>query len=130
MGCSPIYLINRDPQETQAVVDHFPDLELIPLMDEATTKAELKKQADGHKRLCVGVGAIPAIDPVTDAEKMVRCPSSSVRMVLKRGDRCTPLPRRCWSSLICAKRGISRASISWKCLTSRGARVSIVKLGS
>lgn len=72
MGCSPIFLINRDPSETQAVVDHFPNVNLIPLMDEATAREELQKQNAAGKRLCVGVGAIPAIDPVTDAEKMVR----------------------------------------------------------
>lgn len=72
MGVSPIFLINRDPAETKAVVDHFPHLDLIPLSDEATTREQLQKQSDAGKRLCVGVGAIPAIDPVTDAEKMVR----------------------------------------------------------
>lgn len=71
LGCSVIYLINRDPAETQSIVDHFPQLKLVAIDSVDQIKSLLAANAEQGVRMPVVVGAIPAIAPVTDAEKMV-----------------------------------------------------------
>lgn len=71
LGVSTIFLLNRDESETAAVMKHYPQYNIIHLTSLEQAKAETTKlQQSGH-RLRIGVGAIPAIEPVTDAEKMV-----------------------------------------------------------
>lgn len=65
MGLSPIFLVNRDPSETQEIIKHFPqyDLRALESVDEWT-------QAEEDSVVC-GVGAIPSFEPVTPGEKNV-----------------------------------------------------------
>ena len=71
LGCGPIYLINRDPAETQSIVNHFPQLELVPIESVDQMQSLLRANAAKGVRIPVIVGAIPAIAPVTEAEKRV-----------------------------------------------------------
>ncbi|KAJ9478917.1 putative Pentafunctional AROM polypeptide (putative) [Pseudozyma hubeiensis] len=73
LGLSPIYLLNRDAEETQAVVDHFgTSLDLRPLRSVEAWEAEEKRRQDGQVGpIACAVGAIPAFTPQTDSEKMV-----------------------------------------------------------
>ncbi|GAA5838604.1 hypothetical protein JCM3766R1_006028 [Sporobolomyces carnicolor] len=65
MNLSPIYLINRDPDETRAMIDSFPQYRLVALEDDA-----LWNEDDAEKCKVV-VGAIPSLEPQTAGEKMV-----------------------------------------------------------
>jgi len=71
LGCGPIYLINRDPAETQSIVDHFTQLELVPIESVEQMQSLLRANVAKGVRIPVIVGAIPAIAPVTEAEKRV-----------------------------------------------------------
>jgi len=67
LGCSPIYLVNRDSQEVQEVVEHFAEtlaVEMIHLSSVAT--------ADKISAPKFIVGAIPDFPPATPAEATVR----------------------------------------------------------
>ncbi|PWZ03568.1 NAD(P)-binding protein [Testicularia cyperi] len=73
LNLSPIYLLNRDAEETQAVLDHFGDsLDLRPLrsVEAFEREQELRNSGEiGH--VACAVGAIPAFAPQTEDEKMV-----------------------------------------------------------
>lgn len=73
MGLSPIYLLNRDADETQAVVDHFGatvDLRPLRSVEAYEREAALRESGEvGH--VACAVGAIPAFAPQTEDEKMV-----------------------------------------------------------
>lgn len=73
LGLSPIYLLNRDAEETQAVLDHFGDsLDLRALRSVEAYEAEAAKRDSGEiGHVACAVGAIPAFAPQTDDEKMV-----------------------------------------------------------
>ncbi|GAA6003487.1 hypothetical protein JCM10207_000355 [Rhodosporidiobolus poonsookiae] len=71
IGLSPIYLINRDASETAAIVAQFPDLDLRPLETVEQVQQELEATEKQGIRLAAGTGAIPSIEPQTDAEKNV-----------------------------------------------------------
>ncbi|GAC93626.1 hypothetical protein PHSY_001191 [Pseudozyma hubeiensis SY62] len=73
MGLSPIYLLNRDAAETQAVVEHFGNsLDLRPLRSIEAYNAEAAKRDAGEiGHIACAVGAIPAFAPETPDEKMV-----------------------------------------------------------
>ncbi|KAJ1027661.1 hypothetical protein NDA16_002000 [Ustilago loliicola] len=70
---SPIYLLNRDAEETQAAIDHFgSSLDLRPLRSIEAYEAEALKRESGEVgHIACAVGAIPAFTPQTDSEKMV-----------------------------------------------------------
>ncbi|GAA5915169.1 uncharacterized protein JCM6883_001754 [Sporobolomyces salmoneus] len=65
MNLSPIYILNRDPLETRAMIDSFPQYQLVALEDEEQWNEE---EAEKCK---VIVGAIPSMEPQTEGEKMV-----------------------------------------------------------
>lgn len=65
MALSPIYLVNRDPDETQAIVASFPQFDL-----RAVESVEEWDAACEDAIACV-VGAIPSFEPVTEGEKKV-----------------------------------------------------------
>jgi len=73
LGLSPIYLLNRDAEETQAAIDHFgSSLDLRPLRSIEAYEAEALKRESGEVgHIACAVGAIPAFTPQTDSEKMV-----------------------------------------------------------
>jgi hypothetical protein len=71
LGLSPIFLVNRDPTETAAVISQFPDLDLRALETVEQVKVELEALEKKGTRLAAGTGAIPSIEPQTDAEKNV-----------------------------------------------------------
>lgn len=73
LGLSPIYLLNRDAQETQAVLDHFgTSLDLRPLRSVQAFKDEAAKRESGEiGHVACAVGAIPAFAPQTEQEQMV-----------------------------------------------------------
>ncbi|GJN89458.1 hypothetical protein Rhopal_002444-T1 [Rhodotorula paludigena] len=71
LGLSPIFMINRDADETQAIMDQFPDYDLRPLETVEQAEAELEKTTSQGITLCAGTGAIPSIEPATEAEKNV-----------------------------------------------------------
>ncbi|EGG07639.1 uncharacterized protein MELLADRAFT_35329 [Melampsora larici-populina 98AG31] len=69
LNLSPIYLINRDHEETLGVMGQFPHLDLRAILDEEDFEAECTGRFS--KPIPIGVGCIPALEPVTDQEKMV-----------------------------------------------------------
>lgn len=69
LNLSPIYLINRDHEETLGVMGQFPDLDLRAILDEEDFEAECTGRFS--KPIPIGVGCIPALEPITDQEKMV-----------------------------------------------------------
>lgn len=72
LGLSPIYLVNRDRDELHDVVAHFaavdPTVTLCPLY----TMDEWIQLRETASPVVAGVSAIPAVEPVSDAEKIVR----------------------------------------------------------
>lgn len=74
LGLSPLYLLNRDEQETRDVVDHFSNMniDLRPLhsLEAFAYERALRDQGKVGQIACA-VGAIPAFEPVTPSEKMV-----------------------------------------------------------
>ncbi|ORY56197.1 hypothetical protein BCR35DRAFT_335500 [Leucosporidium creatinivorum] len=71
IGLSPIYLVNRDLEETASIVEQFKDWDLRPLETVEEAKGALAKGEKEGVRLAAGVGAIPSIEPKTEAEKRV-----------------------------------------------------------
>ncbi|KAK4702194.1 hypothetical protein P7C70_g4032, partial [Phenoliferia sp. Uapishka_3] len=71
IGLSPIYLVNRDADETAAIVAQFSDWDLRPLESVEAAKAALAEGDKSGVKLAASVGAIPSIEPVSDAEKLV-----------------------------------------------------------
>lgn len=69
MGLSPIYLMNRDQSEVDALFECFPELPLVHLKNIA--EAEKILAEPGRPPIVAIVGAIPAYLPVTDAERGV-----------------------------------------------------------
>ncbi|TNY19789.1 hypothetical protein DMC30DRAFT_447655 [Rhodotorula diobovata] len=73
LGCAPIYVVNRDEGETEAMRAHFAkwrwDVRALRSVGDAERELEgLEK--DGGRVVC-GVGAIPCAEPTTDGERMV-----------------------------------------------------------
>ena len=71
LGMSRIYLINRDEAETAAIVAQFAHLDLRPLQTITSAQQALRELDAQGLKLVAGVGAIPSIEPVTEAEKNV-----------------------------------------------------------
>ncbi|PWN33454.1 uncharacterized protein FA14DRAFT_105396, partial [Meira miltonrushii] len=74
LGLSPLYLLNRDEQETKDVVQHFSsmDIDLRPLHSVEAFAYERALRDEGKiGQIACAVGAIPAFEPVTPSEKMV-----------------------------------------------------------
>jgi hypothetical protein len=71
LGAAPIFLINRDPTETAAIIAQFPDLDLRALETVKQVEEELAALEGKGIRLAAGTGAIPSIEPQSDAEKNV-----------------------------------------------------------
>ncbi|KPV78369.1 uncharacterized protein RHOBADRAFT_65904 [Rhodotorula graminis WP1] len=73
LGCSPIYIVNRDERETEGMTSHFAaagwDVRPLRSVDEA--RAELDRLESEGGRVVCGVGAIPCVEPTTEGEKMV-----------------------------------------------------------
>jgi len=67
LGCSPIYLVNRDPREVRDVVDHFANTLSVELIHLSSAAA-----ADKIPSPKFIVGAIPDFPPATHAEFNVR----------------------------------------------------------
>ena len=67
LGCSPIYLVNRDIQEIQDVIDHFADKLDVQLVHLSSVALADKIAAPKYI-----VGAIPDFPPSTPAEFTVR----------------------------------------------------------
>jgi shikimate 5-dehydrogenase len=85
MALSPIYLINRDPVETQAMIASFPQYNLVALEDEKEWNEEKAEACQ------IVVGAIPSLEPVTEGEKMVYRVSEKV---FELGEKVGGGPRR------------------------------------
>ncbi|GAA6004385.1 hypothetical protein JCM10207_000697 [Rhodosporidiobolus poonsookiae] len=71
LNSSPIFILNRDPAETQAVVQHFPGVDLRPLTSIEQTAQELEVLRASGVSLVGGVGCVPSYEPKTDGEKRV-----------------------------------------------------------
>lgn len=71
LGCSPIFVINRSEEETNAVVAHFPSVNLRPLTSVEEAERELEELEKGGGRVVCGVGAVPCYRPETEEEKKV-----------------------------------------------------------
>lgn len=73
LGLGPLYLLNRDKSETDAVINHFGDsidLRAIRTDEEYDHQSVLRQSGQvGH--IVAAVGAIPAFQPRTGDEKMV-----------------------------------------------------------
>ncbi|GAA5852000.1 hypothetical protein JCM8547_000123 [Rhodosporidiobolus lusitaniae] len=71
LGLSPIFLVNRDPVETAAIIAQFPALNLRALTSVEEAEKELDELESRGVKLAAGTGAIPSIEPQTEGEKMV-----------------------------------------------------------
>ncbi|GAA5833967.1 hypothetical protein JCM9279_004176 [Rhodotorula babjevae] len=73
LGCSPIYVVNRDEDETERMTKHFGasgwDVRALRSVGEAERELEGLEREGG--RVVCGVGAIPCVEPTTTGEKMV-----------------------------------------------------------
>ncbi|KAK4047287.1 hypothetical protein OIO90_006248 [Microbotryomycetes sp. JL221] len=65
LGIDKIFLINRDPEETRAIIKSFPGYNLSAL------NSVDDWQAEHESNVACGVGAIPSIPPITEGEKNV-----------------------------------------------------------
>ncbi|UZJ55200.1 hypothetical protein CBS101457_004520 [Exobasidium rhododendri] len=74
LGLSPLYLLNRDEQESLDVVQHFStmNIDLRPLRSmEAYERERALREQGKVGKVVAAVGAIPAFEPATADEKMV-----------------------------------------------------------
>jgi quinate dehydrogenase len=71
LGCSPIFLVNRDEDEMRAVVQHFPKVDVRPLRSVEEAEKQLNELQRGGGKLILGVGAVPCCEPKTEEEKTV-----------------------------------------------------------
>ncbi|BGP21493.1 hypothetical protein JCM10295v2_000368 [Rhodotorula toruloides] len=71
LNLSPIFIVNRKPVETEAVVDSFPAVDLRPLPTVEQARQEMEDLRKRGLRLVCGVGAIPCEPPTSEAEKRV-----------------------------------------------------------
>ncbi|KAM0756154.1 hypothetical protein T439DRAFT_22136 [Meredithblackwellia eburnea MCA 4105] len=71
LGLSPIYIVNRDPEETASIIRQFAQFDVRALESAEQAREELSKAETNGIRLLTGIGAIPSIEPVTEAEKQV-----------------------------------------------------------
>jgi len=74
LGLSPLYLLNRDEEESLDVVRHFSsmNIDLRPLRSIEAFEAEKQLRDQGKVgKIVAAVGAIPAFEPSTADEKMV-----------------------------------------------------------
>ncbi|KAK0440926.1 uncharacterized protein EV420DRAFT_1580945 [Desarmillaria tabescens] len=73
LGLSPIFLINRDPEEVRIVMEAMPHLSKKGGLIHLKNPDDVEKYLVGPDAytLVMAVGAIPAIAPVTYAERMV-----------------------------------------------------------
>ncbi|BGP28663.1 hypothetical protein JCM10296v2_000399 [Rhodotorula toruloides] len=67
----PIFIVNRDPSETEKVVQDFPDVDLRPLLTDEHARREMEDLRKRGVRLVCGVGAVPCEPPTTEEEKRV-----------------------------------------------------------
>lgn len=72
MNLSPIFILNRDEEETTELIRIFPNLDLVHLVRPGwrVKQATMNLRRAG-KSLVAVVGAIPSIAPQTEEEKMV-----------------------------------------------------------
>ena len=104
LGCSPVYLVNRDDQEVQDVIDHFADTLKVDLIHLSSVAEADKIGAPKYI-----VGAIPDFAPSTPAEVTVREIATNVFGKTEKGvflDMCYK-PR--WTTLL----GIAKEN-GWK----------------
>ena len=87
LGVQTIFLLNRDESETAAVIKHYGQHKIIHLTTLEQAKEETARVTKAGARLRIGVGAIPAIDPVTEQEKMVY---SIAKFLLELADKAQP----------------------------------------
>ncbi|BGP59113.1 hypothetical protein NBRC10512_004905 [Rhodotorula toruloides] len=71
LNLSPIFIVNRDPSETDKVVQGFPDVDLRPLPTVEHARREMEDLRKRDLRLVCGVGAIPCEPPTSEEEKRV-----------------------------------------------------------
>ena len=71
MNLSPIFVINRDWEESNELLQVFPTLDLIPLRYGWRMKQAKQKLQQAGKTLVAGVGAIPSVAPETTEEQLV-----------------------------------------------------------
>ncbi|KAI5474882.1 hypothetical protein MNV49_002304 [Pseudohyphozyma bogoriensis] len=79
-GLSPIYIVNRDPEETAVILKQFPKergYDLRPL----TSVGEWGEQE--ATTCAMGIGAIPCASPETEGEKMVYAVAERIFMMRK-----------------------------------------------
>ena len=73
LGCSPIYVVNRDEGETERMTAHFAasgwDVRALRSVGEARRELDGLEREGG--RVVCGVGAIPCAAPATVGERMV-----------------------------------------------------------
>lgn len=100
LGCSPIYLVNRDDKEVQDVIDHFAETLPVELIHLSSSAAADKIDAPRYI-----VGAIPDFTPQSPAEVLVREIATKVFKKNEKGvflDMCYK-PR--WTQLLEIARG-------------------------
>lgn len=114
LGCSPVYLVNRDELEVRDVIDHFADKLQVKLIH-LSSVAQADK-IDAPKYI---VGAIPDFPPTTPAEVTVREIATNVFRKEPKGvflDMCYK-PR--WTTLL----GIAQES-GWETVDGIEAMIS------
>jgi quinate dehydrogenase len=114
LGCSPVYLVNRDEQEVRDVIDHFADKLQVKLIHLSSVAQADKIEAPNYI-----VGAIPDFPPTTPAEITVREIATNVFRKEPKGvflDMCYK-PR--WTTLL----GIAQES-GWETVDGIEAMIS------
>lgn len=84
LGLSPIYLLNRDPDETEDIIGSFPQYDLRPL------PSNIPEIGD---TIAAGVGAIPCLPPQTAAERAVY---AAAEELFRTGPRGRPFLEMCY----------------------------------
>lgn len=111
MGLSPLWLINRDPVETAAIIS----TPAYARYDLRALEREEQWGEDEAERVACGVGAIPSFEPQTEGERNVyRLAERVFASSGSRSGRRRPLVR----VFSCAKLGRTQLT-DWSCRSSR-----------
>lgn len=104
LNLSPIFIVNRDPSETERVVQSFPDIDLRPLTTIEQARREMEDLRKRGVRLVCGVSAIPCEPPTSEGEKRVYEVANEVFALaggkgpemerMERHEGCLPLPMK------------------------------------
>lgn len=89
LGCSPIYIVNRDPSEVDAVMNEYASKGAAAGLVHIATE----EQAESVPAPAIAVSAVPDFAPVSVSEKTAR---QIIEILLQRGDAGSPILEMCY----------------------------------